>query len=229
MPTFKLNNTILSAASFPAVEVIESIRATTMRMPMPGVYVYDFGQNMPGWCRLTITGRRGLHVQLRHAEVLQHPPYGPYDGTLLPNGPYDLRTASATDVYILKGDENGESVDFSMSQHGFRYVELTFPFSPGESPPALDTVEAAYARSAVAQTGALTFSSQLLAEVHHNILRGQASNLMMVPTDCDQRDERYGWTGDAAVTADEAAVYWDDISGLPRDVAIVSKIILIAI
>jgi alpha-L-rhamnosidase len=148
-------------------------------------------------------------VQLRHAEVLQHPPYGPYDGNLLPNGNFDLRTARATDLYILKGDANGESVEFSMSQHGFRYVELTFPGSPGEPPPSLDTIEVAYARSAVARTGALSFSSELLSQVHHNMLWGQASNLMMVPTDCDQRDERYGWTGDSAVTADEAAQNFD--------------------
>ena len=75
-PDFKLNTTTLSAASFPAVEVMQSVQATSMRMPAPGVYVYDFGQNMPGWCRLAITGPQGLHVQLRHAEVLMHPPYG---------------------------------------------------------------------------------------------------------------------------------------------------------
>ena len=68
--------------------------------------------------KLSANSNAGLRVQLRHAEVLQHPPYGPYDGNLLPNGPYDLRSAAATDVYILKGDENGESVDFSMSMHG---------------------------------------------------------------------------------------------------------------
>jgi alpha-L-rhamnosidase len=118
LPMFKLNNTILSAASMPAVSVIQSLRAKSMRMTAPGVYIFDFLQNLPGFCKLKITGRRGLRVQLRHAEVLQHPPYGPYDGNLLPNGPYDLRSAAATDVYILKGDANGESVDFSMSMHG---------------------------------------------------------------------------------------------------------------
>jgi alpha-L-rhamnosidase len=91
------------------------------------------------------------------------------------------------------------------SQHGFRYVELTFPGSPDEPPPTLATLEVAYARSAMEQTGGLTFSNELLQQVHHNIVWGQASNLNQVPTDCDQRDERYGWTGDSAVTADEAA------------------------
>ena len=205
-PNFNLSTTILSAATFPAVDVMESRPALSMRMPSPGLYVYDFGQNLPGWCRLRITGTSGLQVQLRHAEVLQHPPYGPFDGNIyLAN----LRSATATDVYIAKGDPNGETVEFSMSQHGFRYVELSFPGSPNQPPPAIDTVEVAYARSAVAQTGLLTVSNPLLQQVHDNIVWGQASNLMMIPTDCDQRDERYGWTGDAAITSDEAAQNFD--------------------
>jgi alpha-L-rhamnosidase len=114
-PAFKLNRTTLTAATFAAVEVIEARPAVGVRMPSPGVYVYDFGQNMPGWCRLAITGRRGLRVQLRHAEVLMHPPYGPADGNVYLR---NLRTAAATDLYILRGDPNGEAVEFSMSQVG---------------------------------------------------------------------------------------------------------------
>jgi alpha-L-rhamnosidase len=135
-----------------------------------------------------------------------HPPNGPADGNIYVR---NLRTAKATDLYILKGNPDGEVVEFSMSQHGFRYVELTFPDSPGEAPPSLSTIQVAYARSAMEQTGGLSVSNELLQQVHHNIVWGQASNLMMVPTDCDQRDERYGWTGDAAVTADEAAQNFD--------------------
>ena len=99
-PSFLLNSTILSAASLPPVAVIESVPAVTLRMPgtHPGVYVYDFGQNMPGWCVLRVTGRRGLVVQLLYAEVLQHPPYGPFDGSVYVG---NLRTAKATDTYIL--------------------------------------------------------------------------------------------------------------------------------
>ena len=134
---FQLNNTILSAASFPAVAVIQSRPALSMRMPTPGVYVYDFGQNMPGWCTIRITGKRGLRVQLRHAEVLRHPPYGPADGNVYMA---NLRTAKATDTYVLKGDPNGEEIDFSTSMHGFRYVEMTFPDSPEQAPPTLDTI-----------------------------------------------------------------------------------------
>jgi alpha-L-rhamnosidase len=178
---FHLNSSILSAASFPPIDVIRRYRPLSMRMPSPGVYVYDFGQNMPGWCRIDITGEAGLTVQLRHAEVLQHPPYGPFDGNIY-NG--NLRSAKATDTYILRGDPAGETIEFGMTTHGFRYVELTFPSSPGASPPTLDTLQAVNTRSAMASTGDLTFSDDMLQRVHHNILWGQAANLMMVPTDC---------------------------------------------
>lgn len=153
-PDFNLSTAILSAATFPPVAVIESRPAKSMRMTAPGVYVYDFGANLPGWCRIHVAGERGLTAQLRHAEVLQHPPYGPLDGTIYVA---NLRTATATDVYILAGDPDGETFDFSMSQHGFRYVELTFPGAPPSSqpPPSLNTVDAVYARSAVEQTGSL--------------------------------------------------------------------------
>lgn len=92
-----------------------------MRTPSVGVYVYEFEQNGPGWCRLSITGPRGLVVQLRHAEILQHPPYGPIDGNIYVG---NLRSAKATDVYVLRGDSAGETVEFSFTQHGFRYVEV---------------------------------------------------------------------------------------------------------
>jgi alpha-L-rhamnosidase len=78
-----------------------------------------------------------------------------------------------------------------------------------ESPPTLDMLEAVNVRSSVEPNGDLSFSDDMLQKVHHNILYGQADNLMMVPTDCDNRDERFGWTGDSALTADEAALNFD--------------------
>ena len=72
---FALNKTIMSSAQFAPVKVVAHTAPIAMREPAPGVYVFDFGQNGPGWCRLRITGPAGLRVQLRHAEVLQHPPY----------------------------------------------------------------------------------------------------------------------------------------------------------
>lgn len=114
---FALANSLLSSAAMPPVTVVESKQAEWMRMPSPGVYVFDFGQNGPGWCRLRITGPRGLQIQLRHAELLQHPPYGPEDGNIYVA---NLRSAKATDVYVLRGDPDGETFEPTFTQHGFR-------------------------------------------------------------------------------------------------------------
>lgn len=188
---FALSDTIFSSAAFQPIKVVTRREPAGMQSPAPGVYVFDFAQNEPGWCKLSITGERGLVVQLRHAEILQHPPYGPADGNIY-NG--NLRSAKATDIYVLKGDPAGESIEFSFTQHGFRYVELTYlgPSGAAQPPPTLETLEAINVRSSVELAGDLTFGDQMLQMVHHNILWGQASNLMMVPSDCDQRDERFG-------------------------------------
>ena len=207
-PEFMLNHTQMSSAAFAPIKVITRRVAEWMRSPAPGVFVYDFTQNGPGWCKLDITCERGLVVQLRHAEVLQHPPYGPRDGNVYVG---NLRSAKATDVYVCRGDPAGESVEFSFTQHGFRYVELTFQGAGAANAPApsLETLTALDTRTAVALAGDLSFSDELLNKVHHNYLWGQASNLMMIPSDCDNRDERFGWTGDSALTADEASVNFD--------------------
>jgi hypothetical protein len=108
------------------LKVVSQRQAVTMESPSQGVYVYDFEQNGPGWCKVSMTAQVGAVVQLRHAEVLQHPPYGPEDGNIYVD---NLRSAKATDIYVFKGDPDGETVEFSFTQHGFRYVEVTFPTS----------------------------------------------------------------------------------------------------
>ena len=88
-------------------------------------------------------------------------------------------------------------VEFSFTQHGFRYVEITFPGSVGLPGPTMESLEFIVVRSSVDVAGDLTVSDSMLQKVHHNYFYGQASNLMMVPSDCDNRDERFGWTGTA--------------------------------
>ena len=113
-PKFTLNNTIMSSAAFQPIKSMKHRVAETMSSPAPGVYVYDFTQNEPGWCKLNLVGcEAGLVVQLRHAEVLQHPPYGPRDGNVYVG---NLRSAKATDIYVCKGAPAGESVEFSFTQ-----------------------------------------------------------------------------------------------------------------
>ena len=163
-PKFALGSSIMSSAAFQPIKALGHVHPDWMRYPAPGVYVYDFLQNEPGWCKLSLTCEAGVVVQLRHAEVLQHPPYGPEDGNVYVG---NLRSAKATDVYVCKGDPDGESVEFMFTQHGFRYVELTFPGFPNQPPPTLETLTAIFTRSAVDIAGDLTFSDKMLQDVHH--------------------------------------------------------------
>jgi hypothetical protein len=142
--TFLLKNSKLSSAAFPSIEVMHRLTASRMWQPRPGVFTYDFNQNIAGWCRLKIQGPAGLAVQLRHSELLRHPGFsdepGPIDGTI------GVRTctscANATDIYILRGDEDGETFEPVFSQHGFRYVEITFLGTGSLIAPTLDMLEA---------------------------------------------------------------------------------------
>jgi len=163
--------------------------------PSPGIYIYDFGQNFAGWSRLSVRGPRGTEVSLRHSELVHE------DGTLntAPN-----QNAEATDVYILKGD-GLEVYEPRFTYHGFRYVEVSgFPGVPN-----LNNVEGCVVHTDVENVGDFFCSNELLNRIHHNIIWGQLSNMMSIPTDCPQRDERYGWLGDAHLSAEEAAFNFD--------------------
>lgn len=155
--------------------------------PKKGVYVYNLGQNLTGWARITVKGKPGQVVTVRHAERLNP------DGT-----PYytNLRAAKATDTYILKGGTQVLEPKFVF--HGFQYVEVT----GCETPPR--SVIGVPVNSVMADT--LTFDSDnpLLNKLSENIDWGFRGNALDVPTDCPQRDERAGWTGDAQVFAKTA-------------------------
>jgi len=185
----------LAAQMMPPIRITETRRACAMFSPAPGVYVYDFGQNFTGWARLRVRGERGAEVRLRYAELV-HP-----DGHIntAPN-----QNAEATDVYVLKG-EGTECYEPRFTYHGFRYVEVTgFP-----GVPTLEDVQARVVHSDVAPVGEFQCAHELLNQIHSNILWGQRSNLMSIPTDCPQRDERHGWMGDAHLSAEEAILNFD--------------------
>jgi alpha-L-rhamnosidase len=173
---------VVAAQTIEPIRVTGSIRPIAMSEPKPGVYIYDMGQNMVGWCRLRVAGPAGTPVRLRHAEVLDD------DGTLyLAN----LRSAKVTDLYILNG--TGEEIyEPRFTFHGFRYVELTG--YPGQ--PSLDTIEGFVLNDDVASAGTFACSNPLLNQIYANILWGVRGNYRSIPTDCPQRDERQGWLGD---------------------------------
>ena len=158
-----------------------------------GRTLVDFGQNLVGWVRVRAHGPAGTAVTLRHAEVLEN-------GEL---GTRPLREALATDTFILSGGEDVFEPTFTF--HGFRYVEVDG--WPGE----LDAsaLEAVVVHSDLAPTLTFECSSALVNQLVRNSVWGQKGNFLAVPTDCPQRDERLGWTGDIAAYAPTAAAQFD--------------------
>lgn len=167
------------------VRVVEEIRPIAITEPEPGVFIFDLGQNMVGWIRLKVSGPKGTEVTLRHAEMLD------FDGSLYVA---NLRSAAQTDRYILKGSGT-ETWEPTFTFHGFRYVEVRgFPGTPD-----LDAIVGRVAASDTPPNGTFTCSHPMVNQLQHNIVWGQRSNYLEVPTDCPQRDERLGWLGDAQI------------------------------
>lgn len=179
----------LCASVGPGVRRIEEIPATLLSDGPVWVQrhrIYDFGQNFSGRIRIRIKARRGAVVRFRYAEV-RNP-----DGSLYME---NLRGARCTDYYTCKG--GGEELwEPRFTFHGFRYVEAeTSRLGPDGSLEVTGIV----LHSDTAPTGEFRCSNELLNQLQHNIVWGQKSNFLEVPTDCPQRDERLGWTGDAQV------------------------------
>ena len=194
------------AQDFPPIRVERELQAISLTEPKAGVYVYDFGQNLSGVERLVVKGQwpAGTDVRLRFAEVLNA------DGTLYTD---NLRTAKATDHFILSG--NGvEEFTPQFTFHGFRYMELTgLPTAPTK-----DDVGAFVIYTDAPFTVKLNTGSALINQLWSNILWGQRSNFVGIPTDCPQRDERLGWMGDAQVFW-RAASYNMDLAAFSRKFA----------
>ncbi|MEV7966193.1 family 78 glycoside hydrolase catalytic domain [Sphaerisporangium sp. NPDC088356] len=186
----------LVSAVDPGVAVQASITPVSVAQPKPGVWVLDLGQNFAGWNRLRVRGAAGTTVTMRHAEVLNS------DGTIYTA---NLRAARQTDRFTLAGTGADEVYEPRFTVHGYRYVELTgFPGTPTT---ASVTGLAAWTNGQA--TGTFTSSNALVNQLQHNILWGARSNMLSVPTDCPQRDERLGWTGDIGIFAATSTFNFD--------------------
>ncbi len=174
------------------IEHLEPVRVTTSPT---GRTILDFGQNLVGRLRIRVRGEAGRTVTLRHAEVLQ-------DGDLCTR---PLRHATATDRYVLRGDPAGEEWEPRFTFHGFRYAEVEG--WPGTLDPA--DVTAVVLHSDLRRTGWFSCSDESVNRLHENVVWGMRGNFVDVPTDCPQRDERLGWTGDVQVFAPTAAFLYD--------------------
>jgi alpha-L-rhamnosidase len=156
-----------------------------------GEKVIDFGQNLVGWVVVKASGKAGDKIRINHAEVLDK------EGNFYTA---NLRAAKSEANYILKGD-GVEVFEPHFTWHGFRYIRIEG--YPGEIKPENFTAVAMY--SDMEPTGTFTSSHALINQLQHNIQWGQKGNFLDVPTDCPQRDERLGWTGDAQAFSRTAA------------------------
>lgn len=198
---------VLTEAINPAVEIAERLgppvrrigEITPKSMSLKNDWnqarrIFDMGQNFAGRVRIAVKAARGTLVRLRFSEILE------------PNGdPYieNLRGARATDYYVCKG-EGQEVWEPRFTFHGFRYVEVHGLKDSDEI-----EVTGVVLHSDIKPTGSFRCSNELLNQLQHNIVWGQKSNFIEVPTDCPQRDERLGWTGDAQVFVRTAAFNMD--------------------
>jgi alpha-L-rhamnosidase len=188
---------IVQAYSSVPIRPIETIRPVEITEPEPGVYIFNMGQNFSGIVELTVRDERGTEVQIRHGEMLHQ------DGTLMTE---NLREARATDTYILRGGET-ETWRPKFTFHGFQYVEVTgLP-----SKPTLDTVKGIVVHSETPLVSSFECSDPMVNQLFSNIVWTQRSNFLEVPTDCPQRDERLGWTGDAQAYV-RSATYNADVA-----------------
>lgn len=165
------------------VKVFQEIEPLLISEPVKGNFVFDMGTNFAGFARLKVKGEKGTKITLRFAERLKA------DGTVYTA---NLRHARVIDTYICKG-EGVEIWQPKFTFHGFQYVEMTgFPGKPDK-----DAITGIELTSATPVSGSFECSDPRLNQLYHNICQTQRANFIDVPTDCPQRDERLGWTGDA--------------------------------
>ncbi len=182
---------VIEAQDFPPIRVERTLNAKSLTEPKPGVFVYDFGQNFSGVESLTVHGPGSTIVQMRFAEILNP------DGTIYTD---NLRTAKATDAFLVPYGKDSvvpgvKEFTPQFTFHGFRYAELTgLAYKPDK-----DDVAGLVIHTDAPWTAKLETGSAMINQLWSNILWGQRSNFVGVPTDCPQRDERLGWMGDAQV------------------------------
>lgn len=180
-------NLYLEDVNIPPIVVKHTFKPKLIRK-RDNTHLYDVTQNISGVLRCIFKGERGAEIVLRHGEILS-------EGELYTE---NLRAAEATDTYILSGD--GEEVFRPLfTFHGFQYAELTVN---GDAEILDITAEAMY--TDLNGSGSFSCSDEIVNKVYNNALWGQRDNFLNVPTDCPQRDERLGWTGDAQIFCQSA-------------------------
>ena len=178
----------------PPVRRIDALPVAEVLAAPSGALVLDFGQNLVGRLRLRVAGPAGTRITVRHAEVLD-------EGELALR---PLRNSASTAHFDLAGD-GVETLESTFTFHGFRYAQIDG--WPGEFDPS--AVEAIVLHTDMTRTGWFTSSHELLDRLHENVVWGMRGNFLSIPTDCPQRDERLGWTGDLQVFSPTASFLYD--------------------
>lgn len=192
----------LEAQIEPPARVVQTLKTQKVTAPAPGVQIFDLGQNMVGSVRLSLRAPAGTLVTLRFAEMLSK------DGTMFVD---NLRSANAIDRYYARGG-GAETYEPRFTFHGFRYVEVTGLPSPLPASAVTGLVIA----SDLPEAGRFATSNALLGKLQSNIVWGQRGNFLSIPTDCPQRDERLGWTGDINMFARTATFNMDAAAFLAK-------------
>jgi alpha-L-rhamnosidase len=178
----------LIAPDDPPVRKIREIKPQEIIYTPEGDTVFDMGQNMVGWIRLNVKGSRGQTIRLKHAEVLDK------KGNFYTK---NLRSADQEITYTFNGNSGNVNYEPHFTFQGFRYVKI----EGLDRKPSRDMLTGVVLYSDMERTGTFECSNQLVNQLQQNIQWGQRGNFLEVPTDCPQRDERLGWTGDAQVFA----------------------------
>jgi alpha-L-rhamnosidase len=203
----------LVAPTAPPVRCTDEVLPIGVLVSPSGKKILDFGQNLVGRIKIAVRGTRGQTVMLRTAEVLQ-------EGELYTR---PLRGARSSDSYTLAGRDTSERWEPRFTFHGFRYAEVTGWPGDLDADVAAGAVVARVYHTDLERTGWLETSDPMLNRLHANIVRSMRGNFVDLPTDCPQRDERVGWTGDIQVFGPTAATLYD-VSGMLgswlRDVAV---------
>lgn len=187
----------LVAQTIPPIRPIRTLTPRTISEPKAGTYIFDFGENFAGWCRLRVKGRRGTRIELRFAELLTD------SGEVDPSANANMGEPKR-DIFILRGDVSGELFEPHFTYRGFRYVQVTgLP-----SAPTNNSLEGIVAHTDLAITGLLRTDNPLIERIWQATLRTQRSNLIGIPTDCPSREQR-GWLADAAGFWDAATFNMD--------------------
>ncbi len=196
----------LKAMIMPPCRVIQTTAPVARHEALPGVWVFDLGQNMTGWARLTVTGAAGTRIVLRYAEKLSE--NGEIDDSNIQS--FAKGRPFQTDTYILRGDR-AEIYEPRFAYHGFQYVQVTgLP-----EPPTDHTLQGRVVHTDLETTGRFACSSELLTWIQHAVRWATLGNYHGMPTDCPHR-EKNGWTGDASLSSDQMLYNFDAASSYTK-------------